>query len=375
MGANDYAIVVGISKYPALGDLDGPEADAKDFFDWLVDPKGGAVPNDPDHISLLLSSNYPPAPVQLKAKPQVSDIEEVFDNYYIKGKEEAVVGDRLYLYFAGHGFAPSLEDAALLMANAARGMTGYHLPGRKYANWFRQAAFFKEVVLFMDCCRESYQLSAPREVPYEKLNGDKPATPYFAFATQWSRATREGPWGENGATRGLFTLALLAGLRGGAAQDANGQVTGEALESFTFNFIRKKFSEWDEKEREKAKAAGEAEPTPEEHPDPEFFYNKMTPILLGAPVVKVRRTRRSGRRPAPAASGAQYTVRIATRNGGTFTLSTNGQPDIAPSAKLADRWEWTLAEAGLYKVTRDDGASKLFEVIGEKKEAIDVVLD
>ena len=356
MGANDYAIVVGISKYPALGDLDGPEADARDFYDWLVDAKGGDVKQD--NVTLLLSSNYPPAPVQLKAKPQVSDIEEVFDNYYIKGKEEATVGDRLYLYFAGHGFAPSLEDAALLMANAARGMTGYHLPGRKYANWFRQAAFFKEVVLFMDCCRESYQLSAPREGPYEKLNGDKPATHYFAFATQWSRATREGPWGENGSMRGLFTLALLAGLRGGAAKDANGQVTGEALESFVFNFVRKKFTEWDPSE---------------ENPDPEFFYNKMTPIVFGA--AELARALEAFVPAAAAAGDEQYTVRIAIKNGSTFKLSTNGQPDIAPAAKLADRWEWQLAEAGLYKVTRSDGASKLFEVIGEKKEAIDVVLD
>ncbi len=371
MGANDYAIVVGISKYPALGDLDGPEADAVDFYKWLVDPQGGNVPDDDQHVTMLLSSKYPAAPAHLKARPKVEDIEEVFDGYYVKGKDESTAGDRLYLYFAGHGFAPSLEDAALLMANAARGMTGYHLPGRKYANWFRQAAFFKEVILFMDCCRESYQLSAPREVPYEKLNGDKPAKHYFAFATQWSRATREGPWGENGTTRGLFTLALLAGLRGGAAKDENGQVTSEALESFAFNFIRKKFTEWDEKEREKAKAAGEEEPTPEEHPDPEFFYDKMKPVLFGAAVVPDAPLLAA----AAAASDAEYTVRIAIKNGSTFKLSTNGQPDIAPSAKLPDRWEWKLAEAGLYKLTRNDGASKLFEVIGEKKEAIDVVLD
>jgi len=354
MGANDYAIVVGISKYPALGDLDGPEADARDFHDWLLDPNGGNVAKD--NVTLLLSSDYPPAPAQLKAKPQMADIEAVFDGYYVKGKEEATVGDRLYLYFAGHGFAPSLEDAALLMANAARGMTGYHLAGRKYANWFRQAAFFKEVVLFMDCCRESYQLSAPREVPYEKLNGDKPATPYFAFATQWARATREGPWGDNGTTRGIFTLALLAGLRGGAAKDANGQITGEALESFVFNFVRKKFTEWDEKQPSAA----------EDHPDPEFFYNRMTPVVFGAPAAAA----------APAA--AQYIVRIAIKNGDagkTFKLSTNGQPEIAPALKQGDRWEWRLDDPGLYKITRSDGVSKLFEVIGEKKEAIDVSVD
>ena len=43
--------------------------------------------------------------------------------------------------------------------------------------------------------------------------------------------------------------------------------------------------------------------------------------------------------------------------------------------QLPDRWEWHVDAAGLYKVTRDDGASKLFEVIGEKKETIDVSID
>src|SRR5204863_956098 len=353
MGAKDYAIVVGISKYPALGDLVGPEADARDFHAWLIDPQGGAVPEA--NVTLLLSSNYPVA-AQLKAKPQVADIEAVFDDFYVKGREESVVGDRLYLYFAGHGFAPSLEDAALLMANAARGMTGYHIPGRKYANWFRQAAFFKEVVLILDCCRENYQLSAVRNVPYEQLNGDPPATPFFAFATQWSRAAREGPWGDAGAMRGLFTLALLAGLRGGAARDANGQIAGDALESFVFNFVRKRFTEGGDQA---------------EHPDPEFSYDKMKPLVFGAPAAAPGAA-------VPLAAGDAYVVRIAIQNGDAgkkLTLSTNGRPDIAPAVQQPDKWEWHLDMAGLYKVTRSDGKSKLFEVIGEKKEAIDVSFD
>src|ERR1044071_2749988 len=352
MGANDYAIVVGINKYPALGDLVGPEADARDFHAWLIDPQGGGVPEA--NVTLLLSSNYPAA-AQLKSKPQVSDIEAVFDDYVVKGRDEGSVGDRLYLYFAGHGFAPSLEDAALLMANASRGMTGYHIPGRKYANWFRQAAFFKEVVLFMDCCRENYALSAMRNVPYDPMSGDPPATAFFAFATQWSRAAREGPWGDGGAMRGLFTLALLAGLRGGAARNANGQITGDALQSFVFNFVRKKFTEGSDQE---------------EHPDPEFFYDAMKPVVFGAPDVPGAAV--------PLAAAEAYSVRIAIQNGDAgkkLTLSTNGKPEIAPALQQPNRWEWHLDTAGLYKVTRSDGKSKLFEVIGEKKEAIDVSFD
>jgi hypothetical protein len=54
----------------------------------------------------------------------------------------AVVGRRLYLYFAGHGFAPTDTETALLMANATRTRGGHHIPGRSYAEWFYRAGYF-----------------------------------------------------------------------------------------------------------------------------------------------------------------------------------------------------------------------------------------
>ena len=38
MADTDWAIVVGITKYPELDSLDGSENDANDFYAWLVSP-------------------------------------------------------------------------------------------------------------------------------------------------------------------------------------------------------------------------------------------------------------------------------------------------------------------------------------------------
>lgn len=42
----DWALVVGINKYPLAGinPLDGAVRDAHNFFDWVTSPHGGDVP-------------------------------------------------------------------------------------------------------------------------------------------------------------------------------------------------------------------------------------------------------------------------------------------------------------------------------------------
>lgn len=358
MACNDYALVVGISKYPALGDLSGPENDARDFRDWLIDPGGGNVPEG--NVSLILSSDHPPPASPLEAKPGISEVTLVLDRYVERGMENGTVGRRLYLYFAGHGFAPELEDAALFMANAAKGRTGYHITGRPYANWFRKAAFFSEVVLLMDCCRDNYKRARPQLPPYEDISATTPAERFYAFATQWSRKAREGPWGSGGTPRGIFTLALLDALRGGAPRDANGQVSGADLESYVINSIRS---------NTKAFAEGE------ERPDPEFDFNHAVGFKFNAPAGEA-----ACNPPKPVMSlpfpvairVSRYAVRVAddADPARTFVLTDGIGAAIAEEA----RWIWRIDTPGIYKVTRDDGASKIFEVIGEQ-ETIDVRID
>ena len=217
MAADDRAIVVGISHYPGLDTeetkLAGPENDARDFIEWLTSSAGGDVPNG--SVCRILSSDYSPAADPSRAKPTTEALREAIDQLHDLGKNHGGrAGRRLYLFLAGHGFAPDVDEAALLMANAAKGRTGHHFPGRLYANWFRQAEFFKEVVLFMDCCRENYPRSPLQKCHLEIVTGHKEAHYCYGFATSFSRPARESA-DSDGVVHGVFTTALLAGLRYG----------------------------------------------------------------------------------------------------------------------------------------------------------------
>src|SRR5262245_6747855 len=146
MGREDHAVVVGISRYPGFPDLaplEGPVRDAEEFAGWLLDPAGGDVPKK--NLRLLVSRNGGD-----DKRPTEKEVEEEFEQL-----EELAVqngdraGRRLYFFLAGHGFSPDLDGTALLTANASRSRTGYHVPAREWANWWRAARYFDEVVLFL----------------------------------------------------------------------------------------------------------------------------------------------------------------------------------------------------------------------------------
>ena len=76
MAADDYAIVVGITKYPGLGispddpaDLKGSERDALEVANWLKAKDGGDLPDDRDHINLICTSDFRGEPTATKGEP------------------------------------------------------------------------------------------------------------------------------------------------------------------------------------------------------------------------------------------------------------------------------------------------------------------
>jgi hypothetical protein len=329
---DDQAIVVGVSRYPILGDLAGPENDANDFADWLCSSEGGGVPAN--NVTLVLSPRIPAAVSPLKAEPTTSALEEAFDALYDLGDQNnGKAGRRLYLYLAGHGFAPTLEDAALLMANAARGRV-HHLAGRPYANWFRRSAFFDEVVLFMDCCRENYPRSPVRPCHLDTINGPRLARHFYGLATEWSRAAREAP-DDDGVVHGLFTTALLAGLRGGASEPG-GEITGASLERFVFNFLQK------------LQGNGERQ-------EPKFDYDHMNDITFTV-----------GDAPP------EFTLRVHVAGEAEVEVLDGNLRPVAPSSAEAGVREWRLG-LGLYVYGRAGGPRDVLELLAPGR-VVDVQL-
>src|SRR6185503_16954375 len=96
-------------------------------------------------------------------QPRINEVETAIEQLATKLRKSGQQAGRLYLYLAGHGFSREVDEAALLMAHAAKGVTSaLHIPGRTYANRFSKTSWFREVVLLMDCCREEFKMTQPR---------------------------------------------------------------------------------------------------------------------------------------------------------------------------------------------------------------------
>lgn len=245
MGKNDWAIVVGIDSYfdSSLPPLKGPENDARAFYEWVVASDGGSVPRD--QAFCILSSEFErPFKTAGDAKPTANEIKALFDRLRAIGEANAEkgafrVGDRIYLFFAGHGFAPShrQDQTALLVADADTATSQLaHILGTYMADTLYQLKLFDEIFLFMDCCRSSSEC-AQLFMPYP----DDTAPDYwrtrrfYAYGARAGQEARERDFGD-GKVHGIFTRTLLDGLRGAAYDPEDpGKITAEALQNLLYN--------------------------------------------------------------------------------------------------------------------------------------------
>lgn len=342
MAKDDWGIVVGIALYPGLSNLDGPENDAQGFYDWLISPAGGDVP--PDQVAVFLSSKFPPALAALRAEPGLSTLQVAFDELQDLARKNSSagngfrVGRRLYIFLSGHGCAPPSYDAALLAANATRDRPGYHLLGRLYADWFLKSNFFDEAVLFMDCCRENVQ-TPPNIPPYIDITGadalDKTKA-FYGFATKWSRLSRERKMAD-GQVHGVFTTALLEGLKGAACDPSDGRITSASLGNYLYSNMKNFLSPADLNDPEIPK-----------EPDLDYDKNPQTPLVFATVAIP------------------EYpvTINLPANTAGKKIEILDGKFNPVTSTTAAPpQWKIQL-KRGMYLALLDDGTRRNFEVTG-----------
>jgi len=244
MAVDDYGIVVGITKYPNISSLEGPERDAEEFYDWLTSPTGGDVPSD--RVKKIVSSAFQPLPPAAPVPLPAQEVTQAFDDLHAEALATGIpkrLGRRLYVYAAGHGAAlpfaadPERNDAAFLVANATK-YNATHVMTKVRALYFLNAGIFDEIVVFMDCCRNTLSLipnypSYVNATAFDTLETERRT--FFAFATKWGLTAREKPF--DGVTRGVFTTALLAGLRGDAA-NPDGTINSTSLRNYLLSHMK-----------------------------------------------------------------------------------------------------------------------------------------
>lgn len=334
MPLDHYAVVIGIQAYPGLTPLAGPCADARAFRDWLVDPTGGDVP--PPNVHLLLTSDFhPPGPASVAdAKPVVDQFNAVVGDFVNRAALGQRIGERLYLYLAGHGFSDESDtnSAALIAANAEKTGFLHHITATEYADWFHRNAAFDEIVLVMDCCRDvgiTHAIQNPALPKTSNPVAAKGVREFQAFATQWGASSREKDF--NGQVRGIFTVTLIDALRR-AASDANGCVTGSCIKDFVHGHMKE------------VAAPVEVDP-------PKIDADSAAEIVFA---------RRAG------AAKRHIRVRVTNHVAGVLVIIEGGPgPAVPPAVAMTPVVEFNLPP-GIYKVRlAGSGTFKLFEVLDD----------
>lgn len=226
-----YALLVAINLYPGLSNLAGPENDAEAFADWLRAKDGGGL--HPGHVVVIKSSDFDAATDPYDANPTDTHIKKTLNGWLKQdGRWRDRVGERLYLFFAGHGFtAGSLENPALYTARAQLDDREY-IAALHYARKIAVAGFFDEIILIMDCCQDvlrSATINEPNWSPPDR-QADARVRMMTAFgAPRGQKAFEEEP-ATGRKVHGYFSRVFLDALRQADA-DAEGWVTARAVEA------------------------------------------------------------------------------------------------------------------------------------------------
>ena len=219
---NTYAIIIGLSNYKNVTDLQFADKDATAFENFLLSPAGGSIPKI--NIETFLNENA--------NRTNVGDAISVV-------ARKAKPTDRVYFFFAGHGDMEDLtqiENGLLLLYNSPDG--GYFgmnddvleiLDLKRYLSPLAQRGV--EMIFIVDACHSGnlkggvegvQQTAAALTASWGKE--------YKILSCQPNQLSLESA--EWGGGRGLFSLQLEEGLKGLADMDNNGTVNMYELQNY-----------------------------------------------------------------------------------------------------------------------------------------------
>src|SRR2546423_72640 len=333
------ALIVGINRYPGIENLQGPENDANDFHAWVTSPDGGGVA--PANAKLLRSLDFmPPAPdvrTERPAQEQVNDFFTDVDDAAASNNQEGLglrAGKRLWMFFSGHGFAPSFETSGVLMANATTKRI-FNIAAVRWADRIIEGGWFDEVLLFQDACRNRISAANLTEPFFVTRNASRPETRkrFYAFSSRDQKLSKEIPF-PDGKVRGVFAATLLDGLRGAARDPVSKAITARSLRTYLQDNMKNKLSDVDRNNPDIAQA-------------PDFRDPDAFDIV-------------------PAAAGAidRYRVMIRLPNANMKVALQDGSFQEIQSIDPAPREISVELPRGLYRVVAEGAGDRLFQVTG-----------
>jgi uncharacterized caspase-like protein len=243
-----FAIVIGIDRYAnADWNLDAAGSDAVAFARWALE-EGGV---EPENLRLLLSTDAPPDDLPHKEadSANINDAILAFQNGAGDG------GDRLYLYYAGHGLSAPGASAGFAQEPVLIPSDVAALP-RDQGRCVGFSAIIPalnsvappEQFFFFDACRD-FQLEDFRPGLGQAVGPWAPPRDPGAQSTQfvlYATAPGERAQEQSAIGQGVFGEALLEGLRGAPAAalwnsaDLHYQITFSKLVHYVQRAVRER---------------------------------------------------------------------------------------------------------------------------------------
>lgn len=217
MNSDDYAIVIGISDYAELPKLEGATKDAEAFAKWLTASDGGRLPKQ--NVTLITN--------------RYATMSGVWEEFFRLIDVKERISRRLYIYCAGHAYANSKEQIALLTVDASLKLPDHSIDLRGYADSFDENGSFEEIILFTDCTRVPMYKASPANPPWSETKKIERQVQNFSYFYAFGTITEQQSYKSTFATEGVhgfFTQALLDALNGSAA--VNGRVKASDLEEY-----------------------------------------------------------------------------------------------------------------------------------------------
>lgn len=227
-----FALIVGLSEYPSVGRLKGPANDLKDVGDWLT--KELKVPE-----ANVIRWTDEPTKYRNPSSDKFYDWILDWDDKAKLVNGKFPLGERLYVYYAGHGYNATTGQQSMIMPRSTP-ETWNVVPMVPLRESLRLRAHFQEIVVVFDACRDvlGYAKDAAwLDQPQAALTSSQVKV-FSAFASKSGKKAKEVDFG-NGKWAGVLTQAFLAGAKGYAA-DEHGVVYSDALRKFLYAAVKDK---------------------------------------------------------------------------------------------------------------------------------------
>ena len=218
-----YALVVGVADYqdPAVPKLLYSERDAQSIFDVLISPEGGNFHRE--NVHLLIG-----------AKATLANLRHELEEWL---PAQAKDGDRVLIYFAGHGFIFQghgyLAPYDINLRNIKP--TGYPMDdlGATISGKIRA----KDKILLTDSCHSGAIRPEDLQDINHTLQGiDLNKSLFSLTASRDREVSYEGKnWGGG---HGIFTYYVVRGLEGEADVNGDGIVTADELYDYVYRNVR-----------------------------------------------------------------------------------------------------------------------------------------